>query len=244
VTLRVLWTPRADRDADRLGREPYRRILAALRRYAETQIGDVVKLRGPDPPEWRLRVGDYRVRFRRCGGAIEVLHVPHRREAYEHEDLLKESSLWRERARGQIYVADVLARQLEDLRTRLPAATDRVTEDIALVSSVAYHYGIALELAAKGAIATSRKAAPPPSHRLVQLCKMAGVKSPIPVLQCLPLGGALAARGRSLAPGWAARPGIKVWGQARACPQTTIPRRIGTSLPMVVETCLEETICK
>jgi mRNA-degrading endonuclease RelE of RelBE toxin-antitoxin system len=56
--------------------------LVALRRYAETEVGDVVKLRGLDPPEWRLRVGDYRVRFRRRGDTLEVLHVAHRREAY------------------------------------------------------------------------------------------------------------------------------------------------------------------
>src|SRR5258708_5010717 len=41
-----------------------RRVVAALERLAETNYGDTRQLTGIDPPEWRLRVGDYRVRFR------------------------------------------------------------------------------------------------------------------------------------------------------------------------------------
>lgn len=59
------------------------RILAALERLAETGRGDVVKIQGRDP-EWRLRVGDYRVRptFEFQTQTIRVLRVRHRREAY------------------------------------------------------------------------------------------------------------------------------------------------------------------
>jgi mRNA-degrading endonuclease RelE of RelBE toxin-antitoxin system len=35
-----------------------------------------------DPPEFRLRIGDHRVRFYDLGNSIEILAVKHRREAY------------------------------------------------------------------------------------------------------------------------------------------------------------------
>lgn len=40
------------------------------------------RLRDIEPPELRLRVGDYRVRFHDYGDSIRVLAVKHRREAY------------------------------------------------------------------------------------------------------------------------------------------------------------------
>ncbi|MDE3106066.1 MAG: type II toxin-antitoxin system RelE/ParE family toxin [Acidobacteriota bacterium] len=54
----------------------------ALADFAATGDGDVKRLQNIDPPEFRLRVGDYRVRFHDLGDAIEVLAVRHRREAY------------------------------------------------------------------------------------------------------------------------------------------------------------------
>jgi mRNA-degrading endonuclease RelE of RelBE toxin-antitoxin system len=50
--------------------------------FAGTGAGDVKKLRGISPPEYRLRVGDYRIRFDMEGEAIRVLRVRNRREAY------------------------------------------------------------------------------------------------------------------------------------------------------------------
>jgi mRNA-degrading endonuclease RelE of RelBE toxin-antitoxin system len=58
------------------------RILKAIARFLATGEGDVRTLQGIDPPELRLRVGDYRVLFHDLGDAIEVLSVKHRREAY------------------------------------------------------------------------------------------------------------------------------------------------------------------
>jgi mRNA-degrading endonuclease RelE of RelBE toxin-antitoxin system len=68
------------------------RVLAAVRRYADTTHGDIKRLTGVDPPEWRLRVGDYRVllrfeqerdeRTRELVDVIRILRVRHRREAY------------------------------------------------------------------------------------------------------------------------------------------------------------------
>jgi len=59
------------------------RILLALTRYAETGEGDIKSLEGKFNGAHRLRVGGWRVRFRRTpGGAIHILAVENRGEAY------------------------------------------------------------------------------------------------------------------------------------------------------------------
>jgi mRNA interferase RelE/StbE len=58
------------------------RILQALNRLLAAGEGDVKRLQGIDPPEFRLRVGDYRLLFHDLGEVIEVVAVKHRREAY------------------------------------------------------------------------------------------------------------------------------------------------------------------
>jgi mRNA-degrading endonuclease RelE of RelBE toxin-antitoxin system len=58
------------------------RILHGLARFIGTEQGDVKRLQDLDPPEFRLRAGDYRVRFRDRGDTIEILAVKHRRQAY------------------------------------------------------------------------------------------------------------------------------------------------------------------
>jgi len=82
VSRRVLFASSARRDLRKLGHETATRVLVAIRRYAETEQGDVVKLTDVSPPQWRLRVGDHRVRFRVKGDALEVLHVLPRGRAY------------------------------------------------------------------------------------------------------------------------------------------------------------------
>ena len=47
-----------------------------------TAEGDVKRLQNIDPPESRLRVGDYRVRFHMTADTLEITAVKHRREAY------------------------------------------------------------------------------------------------------------------------------------------------------------------
>jgi mRNA-degrading endonuclease RelE of RelBE toxin-antitoxin system len=42
----------------------------------------VERLRDVDPPEFRLRVGDYRIRFHDRSDSFEILSVKHRRDAY------------------------------------------------------------------------------------------------------------------------------------------------------------------
>ena len=75
---------RAERDLRGLDARVARRIVQALERFAETEAGDVRRLTDVEPPEWRLRVGDWRVRFRYDYNqrVIEVLRVLHRSDAY------------------------------------------------------------------------------------------------------------------------------------------------------------------
>ncbi len=58
-------------------------IRDGLARFLKTDCGDVKQLHGFDPPEYRLRVGDWRIIFRKgFGDTIEVVRVRNRREAY------------------------------------------------------------------------------------------------------------------------------------------------------------------
>lgn len=81
---RYVLTPRAQREMRAAPADTRRRIFAALDRLAEGMVGgDVRKLQGVDD-EWRLRVGDWRVRFRYDTPAriLVVLRVLPRGRAY------------------------------------------------------------------------------------------------------------------------------------------------------------------
>lgn len=78
----IEWTGPALDDMTALDKEVALRVKRAIERLAETGAGNVKKLQGIDPPEYRLRVGDYRVRFDESDAALRVLRVRHRREAY------------------------------------------------------------------------------------------------------------------------------------------------------------------
>jgi mRNA-degrading endonuclease RelE of RelBE toxin-antitoxin system len=60
-------------------------VLQALDLLATAGLGDVRRLTGVDPPEYRLRVGDWRVRFARDPNArrIVVLRILPRGRAYD-----------------------------------------------------------------------------------------------------------------------------------------------------------------
>jgi mRNA-degrading endonuclease RelE of RelBE toxin-antitoxin system len=79
--LGVAWVPRALRDLDALDPTIRARVLEAIERLATTGQGDVKRLKGADR-EFRLRAGDWRVRFCVSGGEMRILAVAHRREAY------------------------------------------------------------------------------------------------------------------------------------------------------------------
>lgn len=83
MKLDFVWASSARTELRRIEREIAMRILLALTRYAETGEGDIKALEGKFTGAHRLRVGDWRVRFRRVqGGAIHVLAVENRGEAY------------------------------------------------------------------------------------------------------------------------------------------------------------------
>jgi mRNA-degrading endonuclease RelE of RelBE toxin-antitoxin system len=56
-------------------------ILRAVNRL-RFGLGDVERLQAVDPPQFRLKVGDYRVRFRPRGRFFDINQVAHRRDVY------------------------------------------------------------------------------------------------------------------------------------------------------------------
>jgi mRNA interferase RelE/StbE len=78
----IEWTEAALEDMAALDKGIARRVKQAVERFADTGAGNVKRLQGIDPPEYRLRVGDYRVRFHREVETIRILRVRNRREAY------------------------------------------------------------------------------------------------------------------------------------------------------------------
>jgi mRNA-degrading endonuclease RelE of RelBE toxin-antitoxin system len=79
---KIAWTERARAHLRAIDQDTALHILHVLARYLSTGEGDIKRLQGIEPPEFRLRAGDYRVRFRDLGDSILVLAVKHRREAY------------------------------------------------------------------------------------------------------------------------------------------------------------------
>jgi mRNA interferase RelE/StbE len=84
VTLTIVWTARGERDRERIEPAMRARIIAAVERLAATGRGDVKRLRGSADPEYRLRVGDWRLRFviDHERGVLRVRRVLPRSEAY------------------------------------------------------------------------------------------------------------------------------------------------------------------
>lgn len=78
----VDWERKAARELAALPIDVQRRIGRAITRYADAGEGDVRRLQGS--PDFRLRVGDYRVIFAQDGKrfVILVVQVGHRREVY------------------------------------------------------------------------------------------------------------------------------------------------------------------
>lgn len=79
---KIAWTDQAKANLRAIDKATALRILHILARYLATGEGDVRRLQDVEPPEFRLRAGDYRVRFHDLGDSILVLAVKHRREAY------------------------------------------------------------------------------------------------------------------------------------------------------------------
>lgn len=59
------------------------RIAAAIQRLAISGTGDIKKLQGADPPEYRLRCGDWRIRFSHPDvDTVRIHRVQNRKDAY------------------------------------------------------------------------------------------------------------------------------------------------------------------
>jgi mRNA-degrading endonuclease RelE of RelBE toxin-antitoxin system len=82
MSKKVIWSDPAQAQLRAIDRETALHTLHALARYLETGEGDVKRLQNIEPPEFRLRVGDYRVRFHDQGDTLRITAVKHRREAY------------------------------------------------------------------------------------------------------------------------------------------------------------------
>jgi len=80
---RVIFSDEARADIRAIDRDTALRLLEALARFLQTEAGNVKQLQGFDPPQYRLRVGAWRLIFRKSGlETIEVVRVRNRREAY------------------------------------------------------------------------------------------------------------------------------------------------------------------
>jgi mRNA interferase RelE/StbE len=76
-------TDQAKADLAGLDRATRLRIAAALQRLVQSNAGNIKKLQGIDPPEYRLRVGDWRVRFSYPDSdTVRVNRVQNRKDAY------------------------------------------------------------------------------------------------------------------------------------------------------------------
>lgn len=82
ATRGITWEDSAKADVRAIDQATAMRILRGISRFLETGYGDVKRLQGIDPPEYRLKIGDYRVRFHDQGKSIHVISVKNRREAY------------------------------------------------------------------------------------------------------------------------------------------------------------------
>ena len=81
--LTFVWSSSARADLRRLDRDTAMRVLRSLTRYAKTGEGDVKALEGRFTGSHRLRVGDWRVEFKRVrDDVIHVITIENRGQAY------------------------------------------------------------------------------------------------------------------------------------------------------------------
>lgn len=80
----IRWSHEAANAVDRLDPEVASRVTEALTRLATEGVGDLRRLVGVVPPEYRLRVGKWRIRIQidHAHATLYILHVLRRDEAY------------------------------------------------------------------------------------------------------------------------------------------------------------------
>ncbi|MGA2801141.1 MAG: type II toxin-antitoxin system RelE/ParE family toxin [Verrucomicrobiota bacterium] len=77
----IEFKPKAIKDLDSLQRDDARRIVERISRMKNKLEGDVKRLTN-FTPEYRLRVGDFRVLFELAGNHVTVYRIVNRRDAY------------------------------------------------------------------------------------------------------------------------------------------------------------------
>lgn len=82
MSFEIEYNVEAHRDLRKLSPDVARRVVAKINRLASGLTGDVKRLRS-FKPDYRLRVGDWRVLFAIDGNTIVIHHVSHRSSAYE-----------------------------------------------------------------------------------------------------------------------------------------------------------------
>ena len=81
MNYRIEFKPRAVKDLKALPVAQLQRVVAKIEALQQDLVGDVKKLTD-FTPEYRLRVGDYRVLFEVEGNTVVVYRVLHRKDAY------------------------------------------------------------------------------------------------------------------------------------------------------------------
>ena len=81
MKFKIEFKPRAAKDLRLINADDGRRILAKVRAMENDLAGDVKRLTDFEP-QYRLRVGNYRVLFSVENDNIIIYRIKHRREAY------------------------------------------------------------------------------------------------------------------------------------------------------------------
>jgi mRNA interferase RelE/StbE len=81
MVYQIEFKPRAIRDLKALDKARSGRIMEKIRLMQDDLAGDVKHLTNTTP-EFRLRVGDYRILFELEGGKVIIYRVLHRKDAY------------------------------------------------------------------------------------------------------------------------------------------------------------------
>lgn len=80
----VVYARSAQRELQKLPSADQRQIALGVKRFADTETGDVKKLQVDKSAQFRLRVGDWRIFFDKDNGSrtISVVAIRNRKESY------------------------------------------------------------------------------------------------------------------------------------------------------------------
>ncbi len=82
MTYQIEFKPRSIKDLAKLAAKDRAKILARIEQLQTNLSGDIKKLTN-FTPEYRLRVGDYRVLFELQEQTVIIYRIAHRREIYQ-----------------------------------------------------------------------------------------------------------------------------------------------------------------